>query len=182
MLFLRKKGIHHYHITPVTPPYTIAPPTQTFFTAPNYFLILPTLNNYLLSTCPSQPPFYKQEKKSENISVRIVRNMLSFEILVCWDETDKRKIWSFKCSSSLWLFSDIKYFVWFIYYLMVLWQAIATQNKEHARQLLHTIPNLPKAIFQVMIFWFLYCKILHDHLSFGVVDNRISALVIYSLV
>lgn len=32
---------------------------------------------------------------------------------------------------------------------MVLWQAIATQNKEQARQILHTVPNLSKAIFQV---------------------------------
>ncbi|CAH9079868.1 unnamed protein product [Cuscuta europaea] len=30
-------------------------------------------------------------------------------------------------------------------------KAIATRNKEHARQLLHTIPNLPKAIFQAQL-------------------------------
>nr|GMD72281.1 cleavage stimulating factor 64-like isoform X1 [Ipomoea batatas] len=52
-------------------------------------------------------------------------------------------------SSPLWLFSVIKYFDCFIYCLMVLWQAIATQNKEQARQILHTVPNLSKAIFQV---------------------------------
>ncbi|XP_019162205.1 PREDICTED: cleavage stimulating factor 64-like [Ipomoea nil] len=30
-------------------------------------------------------------------------------------------------------------------------KAIATQNKEQARQILHTIPNLPKAIFQAQL-------------------------------
>lgn len=30
-------------------------------------------------------------------------------------------------------------------------KGIATQNKEHARQLLHTIPNLSKAIFQIQL-------------------------------